>query len=100
MILKRDQIIASILEDAPKSFTKLISKDLSGNFHPEDKVRSFVRNTVASGVEARTKHIQKNFFKALEEEQRSISRENMQLLGLTIQKIGYVPKSKKGKRGL
>jgi len=27
-----------------------------------------------------------------------ISRENMQLLGLTIQKINYIPKNKKGGR--
>lgn len=46
----------------------------------------------------RSKYTQKNFFKALEEEHRLISRENMQLLGLTIQKINYLPKNKKGGR--
>ena len=46
-------------------------------------------------MEARSKHTQKNFFKVLEEEHRLINRENMQLLGLTIQRIGYAAKNKK-----
>ena len=30
LLMKRDQIISSILEDAPRSFTKLIYKDIYG----------------------------------------------------------------------
>ena len=30
LLMKRDQIISSILEDAPRSFTKLIYKDVYG----------------------------------------------------------------------
>lgn len=46
-------------------------------------------------MEARSKLTQKNFFRALEEEHRIINRENMQMLGLTIQKVSYALKSKK-----
>ena len=50
-------------------------------------------------LEVRSKHNQKSFFKALEEEHRNINRENMQMLGLTIQKISYSQKNKKGSFG-
>lgn len=77
-ILKRDQIITSILEDVPKSFTKLISKDLmGGNFQFEEKIKAIGRNSNSNASDVRAKHAQKSFFKALEEEQRLISRENM-----------------------
>lgn len=46
-------------------------------------------------LEARAKHNQKDFFRALEEEHRLINLENMQMLGLTIQKVNYAQKNKK-----
>lgn len=68
LILKRDHIISSILEDAPKSFTKLISKDLSGHhFHSEERIKMFSKNFAGTTSDGRARHAQKNFFKALEE---------------------------------
>lgn len=43
----------------------------------------------------RSKQGNKGFFRALEEEHRLINLENMQMLGLTIQKVSYAQKCKK-----
>ena len=57
----------------------------------DDRSRSSIKHGFSHACEARAKHTQKTFFRVLEQEQKLISRENMQLLGLTIQKIDYVP---------
>lgn len=98
--LRREQIISSLLEEVPKSFPKLLGKDiLLREATQQEKDRSMSKLTAQSTLEGRSKHNQKSFFKALEEEHRNINRENMQMLGLTIQKISYSQKNKKGSCG-
>ena len=45
LLMKRDQIINSILEDAPRSFTKLVFKDVYGReVKEEERSKQFVKH--------------------------------------------------------
>ena len=57
-----------------------------------------VNSNAGGSLEPRSKQYQRGSLKSMEEEHRMISRENMELLGLTIQKISYATKGQFSKK--
>jgi hypothetical protein len=84
------------MEEGARAYPKLLNRDPKLRETPLlDRDRSYSKPGSQNALEPRGKQNPKGVFRALEEEHRLINLENMQMLGLTIQKVSYAQKSKK-----
>jgi len=66
-LLKREQLIATLLEGGPKSYPKLLGKDFKVGEATTDRDKNSSKHITSNTMEVRAKNTQKNFFRALEE---------------------------------